>query len=178
MRLFLTVLIFCFVNPAKPEFNPLNKLPEAAEPQLLSPAEIGKLIQAAALKHNVAPALVKSIMAAESAFQSDAVSSKGALGFMQVMPETAQMMGLDASIPEQNVEAGAKYLAALVDRYRKKRDWLRHAIAAYNAGPGNVDRYRGVPPFRETRAYVARVMTFLKQYGGSRMRLRLPAPAE
>jgi soluble lytic murein transglycosylase-like protein len=166
MRLFLTALVFVVAYPAAREFTPLHKLPVAAERKLLSSAEIGELIQLSALKHKLPVAFVKSIMAAESAFQSDAVSSKGALGLMQVMPETAHEMGLDASIPEQNVEAGTAYLAALVERYRNNRNWLRHAIAAYNAGPANVDKYRGVPPFHETRAYVTRVLAFFKAYGG------------
>jgi soluble lytic murein transglycosylase-like protein len=168
MRLFLFALAFCVAYPATREFTPLHKLAaEPAETKLLSLAEIHELIQSAAQKHNLAPAFVKSIVAAESAFQSDAVSSKGALGLMQVMPETALEMGLDASIPAQNVEAGTTYLATLIRRYRKKRNWLRHAIAAYNAGPGTVDKYRGVPPFRETRAYVSRVLGFFRAYGGS-----------
>jgi soluble lytic murein transglycosylase-like protein len=169
MRLFLIAMVFCFAYPATREFTPLQRLAaEPAAPKLLSRPEIGQLIQNYAQKYKLAPVFVKSIMAAESAFQSDAVSPKGALGLMQVMPETALEMGLDASIPEQNVDAGTAYLAALVARYRKTtRDWLRHAIAAYNAGPGNVDKYRGVPPFRETRAYVTRVLGFLRAYGGS-----------
>jgi soluble lytic murein transglycosylase-like protein len=87
---------------------------------------------------------------------------------MQVMPETASQMGLDAAIPAQNVEAGTRYLATLIHRYQKStRNWLKHAIAAYNAGPGNVDHYHGVPPFRETRNYVTRVLGFFISYGGS-----------
>ncbi len=169
MRLFLLAVIFCVAYPAMHECPPFHKLETAAlEPALLSPAEIGALIGDAARKHRLPEAFVKSIVAAESAFQTDAVSPKGALGLMQVMPETASEMGLDASVPAQNIEAGTAYLAALVRRYRAtSRDWLRHAIAAYNAGPGNVDHYRGVPPFRETRAYVTRVLRFFLAYGGS-----------
>ena len=138
--------------------------PRVVAPQLLSHAEVRTLIESAAQRHKLPAAFVKSIVAAESAFRSDAVSPKGALGLMQVMPDTALEMGLDANIPEQNVEAGTKYLAWLLQRYRKTRGSLPRAIAAYNAGPGNVDKYRGVPPFRETRAYVARVLTYFKQY--------------
>jgi soluble lytic murein transglycosylase-like protein len=88
---------------------------------------------------------------------------------MQVMPETASEMGLDASVPAENVEAGTKYLAGLIRRYRKtSRNWLKHSIAAYNAGPANVDHYGGVPPFRETRAYVTRVLGYFEAYGGSK----------
>jgi soluble lytic murein transglycosylase-like protein len=135
---------------------------------MLSRAEVSALIGDAARKHKLPPAFVTSIVAAESAFQSDAVSPKGALGLMQVMPETASEMGLDAAVPEQNVEAGTKYLAGLIRYYQKKsRNWLKHAIAAYNAGPAQVDRYRGVPPFRETRSYVSRVLAFYVANGGS-----------
>jgi soluble lytic murein transglycosylase-like protein len=117
MRLFVIALVFCFAYPAAREFPPLNRLPADQKP--LSRAQITELIQNAAREHNLAPAFVKSIVAAESAFQTDAVSSKGALGLMQVMPETAEEMGLDASIPAENVEAGTIYLAALVGHYRK-----------------------------------------------------------
>lgn len=83
---------------------------------------------------------------------------------MQLMPETAQELAVDPTIPEQNVDAGARYLSWLLRRYAHKRDPLRRAIAAYNAGPGAVDRYHGVPPFRETRAYVSRVLRFYRVY--------------
>jgi len=169
MRLFILAVVFCFAYPATREVPPFFRLDGAVrETALLSHAEIHALIGDAARKHQLPPEFVKSIVAAESAFQSNAVSPKGAVGLMQVMPETALEMGLDASVPAENVDAGAMYLASLVRRYQKKtRNWLKHTIAAYNAGPGNVDRYRGVPPFRETRAYVTRVMRFFMAYGGS-----------
>lgn len=122
------------------------------------------LICAAAAKHNVPAAFVKSIVAAESNFDPAVVSPKGAIGLMQLMPETAQEYGVDPTVPEQNIDGGTRYLRVLITRYKKSRDWLRRTIAAYNAGPGMVDKYRGVPPFRETRTYVARVLAFLKIY--------------
>jgi soluble lytic murein transglycosylase-like protein len=122
------------------------------------------LIKAAALKHQVPAAFVKSIVAAESNFDADAVSPKGAIGLMQLMPETAKDYGADPTIPEQNIDAGTRYLRVLMDKYRKYRDSLRRVIAAYNAGPGVVDRYRGVPPYRETRGYVSRVLAYLRQF--------------
>jgi hypothetical protein len=122
------------------------------------------LIHAAAEKHQVPAALVKSIVAAESNFHCEAVSPKGAIGLMQLMPATAQQYGADPNIPEQNVDAGTRYLYFLMQKYRKHRNPLPRVIAAYNAGPGAVDRYRGIPPFRETRGYVARVMGFMRQY--------------
>ena len=112
----------------------------------------------------VNPALVKSIARAESAFNPDAVSPKGALGIMQVMPQTAQEMGLDASQPAQNIEAGTRYLKWLLARYSNSRHSLTKVIAAYNAGPGAVDKYRGIPRYRETRSYVARVMKYFRIY--------------
>jgi soluble lytic murein transglycosylase-like protein len=83
---------------------------------------------------------------------------------MQLMPATAQEYGADPNVPEQNVDAGTQYLRVLMDRYSKHRNSLKRVIAAYNAGPGRVDHYRGVPPFRETRAYVARVLRLLRHY--------------
>jgi hypothetical protein len=120
------------------------------------------MIKAAARKHKVPAAFVKSIVAAESNFDCQAVSRVGAVGLMQLMPATAQQMGADPMIAEQNIDAGTRYLRTLMDRYRRSRDWMRRVIAAYNAGPAMVDRYRGVPPFPETRAYVARVLAYLR----------------
>jgi soluble lytic murein transglycosylase-like protein len=81
------------------------------------------------------------------------------------MPATAVEYGAaDPSSPEQNVDAGTRYLRVLMDRYGTKRNSLKRVIAAYNAGPGNVDRYRGIPPFRETRAYVTRVLGFMREF--------------
>ncbi|HLY16791.1 MAG TPA: lytic transglycosylase domain-containing protein [Bryobacteraceae bacterium] len=123
-----------------------------------------ELIRAAARKHRVPASFIKSIMAAESNFDAAALSPKGAIGLMQLMPSTAQLFGADPAIPAQNVDAGAGYLRFLIDKYHKYGNWLRRVIAAYNAGPGAVDRYRGVPPYPETRTYVARVLTYLRQF--------------
>lgn len=83
---------------------------------------------------------------------------------MQLMPETARQFGADPSVPEQNVDAGANYLGSLLHRYANKKHRLQDAIAAYNAGPGAVEKYNGIPPYRETRAYVSRVMRFFAEY--------------
>jgi soluble lytic murein transglycosylase-like protein len=130
----------------------------------LSAEDAGQMIRAAAVKHNVPAAFVKSIVAAESNFNPAAVSSKGAIGLMQLMPDVAQQFGVDPTVPAQNIDGGTHYLSVLMKRYQKSRNWLRRTIAAYNAGPGMVDKYRGVPPFRETRTYVARVLSFMKLY--------------
>ena len=128
------------------------------------PFTLNEIIAAAARKHRVDPAMVKSIIRAESAFSTSAISPKGAVGLMQLMPETAREFGADPSIPEQNIDAGTHYLSWLLQRYANKKDAVRRAIAAYNAGPGTVEHYRGIPPYRETRRYVTRVLRFYKEY--------------
>jgi soluble lytic murein transglycosylase-like protein len=119
------------------------------------------LILLNARANDVPPALVKAVIAAESMFDSEAVSRTGAQGLMQLMPDTARSLGVtDAFRPDENVRGGTEYLRALLDRYG---DFSR-ALAAYNAGPTAVDRYNGVPPYRETRAYVQRVLTYYRKY--------------
>lgn len=150
--------------PAPPELPPQ---PLALAPLFQKTVKVidpRALIRAAARKHRVHAALVISIVAAESNFDPSAISAKGAIGLMQLMPETAQLFGADATIPEQNVDAGAQYLRALIDKYHKYHNWLTRVIAAYNAGPGVVDHYHGVPPYRETKTYVARVLAFMKKF--------------
>lgn len=121
------------------------------------------LIHQAAARQGVPPALVKAVIAAESAFDSRAVSVAGAQGLMQLMPATAASLGVrDAFEPGQNVTGGTTYLRAMIDRYGD----LSRALAAYNAGPTAVDRYGGIPPYRETRAYVERVLTYYRHYHG------------
>ena len=121
------------------------------------------LIGDAAKNEGIPPALVKAVIAAESAFDSDAVSHMGAQGLMQLMPETAEEMGVANPLePADNVRGGASYLRAMIDRYGD----LGRALAAYNAGPTAVDRYGGIPPFQETRDYVNRVLTYYRRYHG------------
>jgi soluble lytic murein transglycosylase-like protein len=137
-----------------------------ASPCALSKAETVELIRAAAEKHHVPEVLVTSIVAAESNFDCAAISPKGAVGLMQLMPETAVHFGANPIVPAENIDAGTRYLGWLIQHFRNSRDAIRHVIAAYNAGPAAVHRYRGVPPFRETRAYVTRVLGFLRQFSG------------
>jgi soluble lytic murein transglycosylase-like protein len=154
----------------KPVSAPLSAVEDgtvAPAIPLLSKAETLILIAGAAAKHGVPAAFVSSIVAAESNFNSTAISPKGAIGLMQLMPETAQQFGANPAVPAENIDAGTRYLGWLMKRYEKRRNSIRHVIAAYNAGPGMVDRYRGVPPFRETRHYVTRVLGFLKQFSPS-----------
>ena len=122
------------------------------------------LIRRASKEHELEPALVKAVIAAESNFDPLAVSHQGAQGLMQLMPGTARELGVEnAFVPEENVRGGARYLRQMLTRFGD----LRRALAAYNAGPSAVDRYRGVPPFPETEAYVDRVLTYYLGYGRS-----------
>jgi soluble lytic murein transglycosylase-like protein len=117
-------------------------------------------VDRAAEKYGLPPALLSSVVKAESGFRAEAVSVKGAVGLMQLMPGTAAELNADPSDPEQNVEAGARYLRDLLVKYGYSS---HRALAAYNAGPGAVDKYNGVPPYRETQQYVDRVVgEFLK----------------
>jgi Transglycosylase SLT domain len=143
-----------------------NPASTVVRPKVIPKEETYRLIQKAALRHKVPAAFVKSIVAAESNFDCNAVSPKGAIGLMQLMPATAQQYDADPTIPEQNIDAGTHYLRVLMDRYQNRngRCSLPRVIAAYNAGPGMVDKYRGIPPFPETRQYVVRVMGFLRKF--------------
>jgi len=114
-----------------------------------------------AIKHNVSASLVKAVVAKESCFNTAARSHVGAIGLMQLMPETAQWLNVrQPENADQNLAAGVRYLAQLRKRFGS--DEL--ALAAYNAGPGNVERYNGIPPFAETQAYVRDVMYFYRGY--------------
>jgi Transglycosylase SLT domain len=131
--------------------------PEApAGPTLPAKSPIESLIAAAAARHLIDPDFVSSVVKAESGFIPTAVSPKGALGLMQLMPRTAASLGVeDVLDPAANVEGGTKYLRQLLDLY--DGDALK-ALAAYNAGPQRVEQYGGVPPFPETRAYITRII--------------------
>lgn len=121
----------------------------------------------AARKFALPESFVRSVMRAESGFQPAALSPKGALGLMQLMPGTAQALGVDARDPQQNAEGGARYLRDLLARYEDKPDQVLLALAAYNAGPAAVERYHGVPPYRETHEYILRVLKNWDRGGGS-----------
>jgi Transglycosylase SLT domain len=159
-----------FWQPFAPFFRPESShghialLPKRPVRSELTRAETLAAIRAAASRHKVPAPFVQSIVAAESNFDCNAISPKGAIGLMQLMPETAEEYGVDPTIPEQNIDGGTRYLRVLMDRYAKSRRSLQRVIAAYNAGPGMVDRYRGIPPFRETRKYVVRVLNFLHRF--------------
>ena len=117
------------------------------------------LIREAAEAHNVDAALIKAVMRTESAFDPRAVSPAGAQGLMQLMPALAQEMGVgDVFDPRQNIMGGAKYLRQLLDATKGN---VPLTLASYNAGPGNVARYKGIPPFKETRDYVRKITRLL-----------------
>ncbi|WP_174301585.1 lytic transglycosylase domain-containing protein [Caulobacter sp. S45] len=118
--------------------------------------EMARAAQAAALS----PELVSAVAWRESNYRTDRVSHAGAVGEMQLMPATARAMGIDPADAAQNLSGGASYLRAMMQRYDGD---LMRALAAYDAGPGAVDRYGGVPPFKETQAYVAAIMDRLSK---------------
>jgi len=136
------------------------------------PRQIADLVEQSARAQGVDPLLVHSMIQAESNYDPRAVSPKGAQGLMQLMPSTARMLGVSDSFDaRENIEAGVKYLKYLQGIYKDDR----LALAAYNAGPGAVDKYRRIPPYKETRDYVERVAS---QYDQARRAQAGPAAAE
>jgi len=146
-------------------FTRYGRSPQERRGAHIAPArfDYDGLIGDAAREHRLPPALVKAVIAAESAFDHNAVSRAGAQGLMQLMPTTAEYLGVAEPFePTQNIRGGTTYLRAMIDRYGD----LSRALAAYNAGPKAVDHYGGIPPYRETRAYVDRVLTYYRHYYG------------
>jgi len=137
-----------FIERFEPDSSP--------SPAARSSVGLPDLINHASIRYQLDPDLVNSVIHAESGFNTRAVSSKGAQGLMQLMPQTALRLGVSDSFdPGANIEGGTRYLRTLLERYDFD---LIKALAAYNAGPRRVDQYHGVPPYYETQAYVARII--------------------
>lgn len=124
------------------------------------PSRLAAAAAHAAARHGVATELVDAVIRQESGYRTDARSRAGAIGLMQLMPATARMLGVDPRDPAANLDGGVAYLRTMLDRFGGHIDL---ALAAYNAGPAAVERYGGVPPYRETQAYVAAGLARLAQ---------------
>jgi soluble lytic murein transglycosylase-like protein len=135
--------------------------PPPAPPQFQADLTPRELLTRAAIQAGLPPEIVHSVARAESGYRTDAVSPKGAIGLMQLMPGTAAELNVDPHDPTQNAEGGARYLRELLLKYENDPHQVSKAIAAYNAGPAAVDKYHGIPPYTETIEYVNRV---LKEY--------------
>jgi soluble lytic murein transglycosylase-like protein len=173
IRLFLSTQATDFIDLSRQSIVSIETLPDPPQPPPTPVAaaaapvpNVPDLITAAGTQHHIDADLLASVIKAESGFHSNAVSRTGARGLMQLMPGTAQQLGVnDAFRPDQNIAGGSTYLDQLLDRYDPNNDThgLALALAAYNAGPAAVDRYHGIPPYSETRAYVVRVMNEFKR---------------
>lgn len=123
--------------------------------------KIWPIVHEAAKENNLDPSLVNAVIEQESAYNQNAVSSAGAMGLMQLMPGTARELGVkDPLNPVENIRAGTKYLSSLLNRYQGN---VILALSAYNAGPNNVDRFKGMPPFKETKNYVKKIIKKLSK---------------
>ena len=122
------------------------------------PARYAAFVYDLAARYDLSPALIEALVWQESRWREDAISPKGARGLAQLMPTTAKYLGVDPDDPFQNLEGGARYLREQINRFDGNLEW---ALAAYNAGPGRVEQAQGIPRIKETRLYVASIMTRL-----------------
>ncbi len=173
--------IYYYYDPINDSYTFTNMCPDlrACKPLFVSkgavhhrkgyrPAEqrYDDLIRRAADEFGVDFHLIKSVVKAESQFDPDAKSSKGAMGLMQLMPDTAKLLGVrNAYDPGENIRGGTKYLRDMLRKFGS----VEKALAAYNAGPAAVVYYNGVPPFRETQDYLAKIQRFYQEYTGKRL---------
>jgi soluble lytic murein transglycosylase-like protein len=148
--------------------------PELRATELANRQKIEVMIREVSARYNVDPALIRSVIETESNWNSQAISRKGALGLMQLVPGTARQLGVNNAFdPKQNLDGGVRYLHTLLERYNGDLD---RTLAAYNAGPGAVDRARGVPRYRETREYVQKVTDSYFRPGSNRLPHAFDAP--
>ncbi len=143
---------------ATPEPAATEESAAAEEHPARKPLSVDAAVERFAAEAGLPAELIHAVIAAESAYRADAVSRKGAVGPMQLMPETAAELAVDPYNPTENIRGGINYLKQLLERYAGRDDQIVRALAAYNAGPGRVEEYDGVPPYNETRAYVRRVI--------------------
>lgn len=149
------VVFGTLVKPSS-KINSNLSLPISSKKPEYSRLEIENIIEGVSNKHGISSKLVKALIKQESGFNPNAVSKAGAKGLMQLMPSTAKNLGVtDVTNPVQNVEGGVKYLKSMMNKYNGN---LILALAAYNAGPGAVDKYKGVPPYKETQNYVKNIL--------------------
>lgn len=142
----------------EPEVDPKKAKPTTKLAAKDPHADTKALIREAARAHGLPASIVESIAEVESAMKTNAVSHKGAIGVMQLMPGTARQLGVDPHDVAQNIEGGTRYLRELLLRYQNDPNQVALALAAYNAGPGAVQRYQGIPPYQETQNYVRKVL--------------------
>jgi soluble lytic murein transglycosylase-like protein len=150
-----------YIDVPTAEITNMAESQEPIAPQVQLQPTMNQVVSAASDKHQIDPDLITSVIHAESAFNPKALSPKGAQGLMQLMPGTASRLGVtNAYDPAANVDGGTQYLRELLLKYNGD---IIKALAAYNAGPGRVQQYHGVPPYPETRAYVARIVREFNQ---------------
>jgi hypothetical protein len=168
-RLYLSAATENYVDVPTSEISSFEEVIQRLAPALVpgpvpdpSPAmDLDAMVSAASSRNNVDPDLIFSVIRAESGFNPNAISRKGAQGLMQLMPETAARLGVQNALdPADNVQGGTLYLGQLLMRYHND---IPLALAAYNAGPERVEQYQGVPPYQETRVYVARIIRDLSR---------------
>lgn len=148
-----------YVEPkeAQPPVSPVEQVAPAIDPSLLARTPYGEIIAAMSEAHGVDPMLVRALIQVESNYRPRARSHKGAMGLMQLMPATARAYNVrNPYDPKANIAAGVKHLKGLIDRMGGE---VSMALAAYNAGEGAVKRFNGIPPYRETRNYVSRILS-------------------